>query len=248
MIETYLSKYREEEPEWIEKYLRGEQITFRDVMSSRVGYFPDSGDEGTLVKVGNKSHSVHSFLYVDTMRRMALDNCLSRDGFRGYHLVGQIEWQKNDLLPNGEYKYPSDIERYYSPRIKNTILWERPFCFSQFMERDEDKDDTWGAKHFVVTFLYADGIATYYQLFVREYKKVPWLFLLFNRWGLSLDRGGKLNRVIKVFNMYPPFVLCSTNSHIWENYKKVDDVSPVFGTIHNYRRDLYIHLSDTNIE
>ena len=26
---TYLGKYREEEPEWIEKSLRGEQITFR---------------------------------------------------------------------------------------------------------------------------------------------------------------------------------------------------------------------------
>jgi len=212
---SYLNNYREEEPKWIDKFLQGEQISFKDVMSSRIGYFPECGDEGTLVKVGNKSHSVHSFLYVDTMRRKGLENCLSKDGFRGYHLVGQIEWQMNDLLPNGAYNYPSGTYSNYSPTIQKTILQERPYCFSQIMERDEDRDDVWGAKHFVVTFLYADSIATYYQLFVKEYKKVPWLFLLFNRCGLSLDCGGKLNRVMKKYNMFPPFVLCSTNSHIW---------------------------------
>lgn len=38
-IYTYLKDYREEEPEWIARYLRGEQITFKDIMSTRVGYF-----------------------------------------------------------------------------------------------------------------------------------------------------------------------------------------------------------------
>ena len=37
-IYTYLKDYREEEPEWIGNYLRGEEITFKDIMSSRVGY------------------------------------------------------------------------------------------------------------------------------------------------------------------------------------------------------------------
>lgn len=66
-IYTYLKDYREEEPEWIARYLRGEQITFKDIMSTRVGYYPGSGFDGELMKVGNKSHSVHSFLYVDYM-------------------------------------------------------------------------------------------------------------------------------------------------------------------------------------
>ena len=35
---SYLNNYREEEPEWIARYLRGEEITFKDIMSSRVGY------------------------------------------------------------------------------------------------------------------------------------------------------------------------------------------------------------------
>ena len=81
-------------------------------------------------------------------------------------------------MPNGQYP----IDREIKARNANpNRLIEReyaPYCFSVIMERNEDKDDTWGAKHFVVTFLFADGIATYYQLFDKEYSKAPWLFLL----------------------------------------------------------------------
>jgi hypothetical protein len=40
-IYTYLKDYREEEPEWITRYLHGEGITFKDIMSSRIGYYPE---------------------------------------------------------------------------------------------------------------------------------------------------------------------------------------------------------------
>ena len=74
---SYLSNYREETPAWLEHYLQGEQIAFKDLMSSRVAYYPGSGDDGSLIKIGNKSHSVHSFLYVDYgVRRAELENAL----------------------------------------------------------------------------------------------------------------------------------------------------------------------------
>jgi len=56
---SYLSNYREETPVWLEHYLQGEQITFKDIMSSRVAYYPGSGDDGTLIKVCNISKNVH---------------------------------------------------------------------------------------------------------------------------------------------------------------------------------------------
>ena len=67
MIEMhqYLKNYREEIPAWLKNYTRGEKITFKDIMSSRVAYYPGSGHDGMLMRVGNMSHSVHSFLYVD---------------------------------------------------------------------------------------------------------------------------------------------------------------------------------------
>jgi hypothetical protein len=38
-IFSYLSNFRQEEPEYITRYLHGEKITFKDIMSSRVGYY-----------------------------------------------------------------------------------------------------------------------------------------------------------------------------------------------------------------
>ena len=76
---SYLSKFREETPVWLENYLHGEQLSFRDIMSSRVGYYPGSGYDETLMKVGNMSHSVHSFLYVDyLLKREDLGNHIAQ--------------------------------------------------------------------------------------------------------------------------------------------------------------------------
>lgn len=247
-IITYLKDYREEEPEWIAKYLRGEEITFKDIMSSRIGYYPGSEFDGDLMKVGNKSHSVHSFLYVDYMlKRKELEDHLAEEGsIRGYHPVGQIEWQESDLMPNGQYPIDFDIRpKHAIDGNPNTFVDpnEKPYCFSVIMERDEDQDKTRGAKHFVVTFLFADGIATYYQLFVKEYAKAPWLFLLQDHgFGGNYDefgRGGILDEIIQKNHCYPQFVICATNTRMWRGYDQVPDVAPVYGGMHNHERHLF---------
>ena len=138
----YLSKFREEEPAWIKRYLHGEQITFKDIMSSRVAYYPGSGYDGTLLKVGNMSHSVHSFLYVDYgISRKELENHLAqKNSIRGYHPIGRIEWEESNLLPNGQY--PMNINK--KPMFFEPTAFvdpnEKPYCFSLIMERDEDQD------------------------------------------------------------------------------------------------------------
>ena len=145
MFITYLQDYREEEPEWIARYLRGEKITFKDIMSTRVGYYPGSGFDGELMKVGNKSHSVHSFLYVDYMlKKKELESHLAEEGsILGYHPVGQIEWQESDLMPNGQYPLDMKIEPLHAEPNKFVRKGETPYCFSVIMERNEDKDDAW---------------------------------------------------------------------------------------------------------
>ena len=51
--------------------------------------------------MGNKSHSVHSFLYVDygVKRKELEDHLAQTDSILGYHHVGQIEWQERDVIP-----------------------------------------------------------------------------------------------------------------------------------------------------
>lgn len=241
-IYTYLKDYREEDPEWIARYLRGEQITFKDIMSTRVGYYPGSGFDGELMKVGNKSHSVHSFLYVDYMlKRKDLESHIAEEGsILGYHPAGQIEWQESDLMPNGQYPLDMNIRPLHAKPNSFVRKGETPYCISVIMERNEDKDDTWGAVHFVVTFLFADGIATYYQLFAKEYSKAPWLFLLQDYgFGGNYDEfgaGGILDKIIQRNHCYPTFVLCAGNTRIWRDYEKIEEVSPLeYGNRYLYK-------------
>lgn len=242
-INEYLSNYREDTPEWIDRYLRGEQITFKDIMSSRVAYYPGSGYDGTLLKEGNMSHSVHSFLYVDYLiKRHEMERHLAKkNSIRGYHPVGRIDWRGTDLLPNGqppvhERLAVKDPYKYVNP---NTM----PYCFSVIMERDTNQDDSRGAKHFVITFLFEDGITAYYELFVKEYEMAPWIMLLQDHClGLNYDcfgRGGILDAIISESKLYPNFVICGDNTRIWDGYKKVKEALPVYGGMHHNRRDLF---------
>lgn len=240
---SYLSNYREETPAWLENYLQGEQITFKDLMSSRVGYYPGSGDDGSLIKIGNKSHSVHSFLYVDYgVRRAELEKRIA-NSFRGYHPIQQIEWYESDIISNN-----TDSTEIQEPKFGNPDTFfvkdEKPYYLSAIMERDKERDDSWGAQHFVATFLFADGIDTYEQLFVKEYTKVPWLFLLQDHgWGGNYDRfgaDGKLDIIIKKNLCYPQFVICAKNTRIWNGYEQVLDAAPIYDGMHEDRRDLYV--------
>ena len=225
---SYLSKYREETPEWIGRYLRGEQITFRDIMSSRVGYYPGyfqrCNSDGTLIKVGNKSHSVHSFLYADLIKRDELEKqIVKEDSFRGYHPAGRIEWQESDVMPSGQHQILRTVHNNQ----------ETPYCFSMIMERDEDKDDAWGAEHFAITFLFGSFRDIYCSLFKREYSKAPWLILLNERYTRYNHE-----RTIQSRHGHPQFVIFAKNAIHWKGYEKVEDVSPVFGEF-RARRDLY---------
>ena len=88
MISTnvYLSQLREEILQWLADYRPGGRVSFSDFMSGRVGYYPGSGLDGHLVKVGGMSHSVHCFLYVDYLEtREHIVRELAVNGFRGYH-------------------------------------------------------------------------------------------------------------------------------------------------------------------
>lgn len=245
-IEEYLSQHREDTPQWLSNYNSEAKITFTDIMSSRVGYYPGSGLDGNLIIVGNKSHALHSYLYVDYhIRKKELINEFSRpDSIRGYHSIGHIEWKATDILPNGPYRI--DITR--RPRNNEdpnffVLSDETPYCITEIMERDAALDDSWGAERFAITFLFADGIATYYQLFCKEYKIAPWIFLLQDHgFGGNYDifgKGGILDEIILTHKVRPKYVLCAKNTLIWDGYKPLDQVTPTYGGMHHSQRMLY---------
>lgn len=241
----YLLQFEEETPKWLNNYNEGIEVTFADIMSGRVGYYPGSGYDGTLIKVGNMSHAVHSYLYVDYwLKKNDLVNHLKHpNSVRGYHRIGRIEWTQKDIMPNG--MYPLTVDRV--PRhCEASVLVDReekPYCFTDIMERDADKGDDWGAKRFAITFLFADGIVTYYQLFCKEFGKAPWIFLLQDH-GLGgnydmFGRGGILDEIILKSDVRPEFVLCATNTRIWDGYEVLPHLAAVCGGMHHNPRVLY---------
>ena len=154
--------------------------------------------------------------------------------------IGRIEWKEEDILPNG----PQVMNLSKCPRM-NPLAFkpEKPYCFTEILERDSDKDDYWGSKRFAITFLCADGIAAYHQLFFGEYKKAPWLVLLQDHaFGCNYDkfgRGGLLDEIIKNSHIKPEYVLCADNTHIWDGYAKVEGIPSISGGMYQNSRSLY---------
>ena len=225
---------------WGCKYEKGMPVSFSDIMAGRVAYYPGSGYDGTLIKVGNRSRAVHSYLYVDygIGKEDLIKHLAEPNSIYGYHSIGRIEWSEKDILPNGQY--PLNVNKKprtpYRGPFKSD---EKPYCFTEIMERNPDKDDDFGAKKFAVTFLFADGIATYYQLFCMEYKKAPWVFLLQDHgFGGNYDEfgeGGLLDTIIKRNGIRPQFVICASNTRIWDGYKEITELPPIYDGEHNPR-------------
>lgn len=241
-MKEYLHRFKEPMPEWLRQYKCGDHVSFAEFIGGRVGYYPGSGFDGTLIALCNRAHCVHSFLHVDygLTREMLEEHLNERDCFKGYHSIGRVEWSVHDLTPNTpicNHEIEKGCQRYAFAKETS------PYCFLEIHERDADKGDDWGAERFAVAFLFADGIATYHQLFVREYNKAPWIFLLqdhgfggnYNRFG----RNGILDRIIESYNCRPEYVICDEPANVWMGYKVIDGVNPIRRRMHRQLRYLF---------
>lgn len=234
-------------PQWLKDYKPGDRVSFGDFMSSRIGYYPGSGDDGCLIKTCNMAHCVHCFIQVDygIAEDMLKREAEEFNAFNGYRAIGRVDWSERDLAPHGQY---APNFRFTEPETRRAVEGfgrdknVEPYCFMEVYERNSDKGEDWGAERFAVTFLFADGIATYYQLFCREYRRAPWIFLLqdhgFGGNYAGFGRESLMERAMKANGCWPENVLCADNTGIWDGYGKVDS-APVIGGMHANRRFLY---------
>lgn len=250
-IVQYLRNHSEKMPEWLERFQPGDRVSFAEVMSGRIGYYPGSGSDGQLIKLGNMSHTVHTYLYVDYLeRRERIRESLIRPGsIRGYHILGRMEFNKEDLLPNGPYPLFTRRVPRCSPDTFRRNMPDEWYCEMFIWERDADRSSAWGAQRFATVFLCEDGIETYYQLFVKEYVKAPWIMLLQDHgFGCNYDsfgKGGILEEIIIRSDIRPLFVLVGKNTRIWPGYQKLD-CAPEIGGMNHMQRYLYVRDSNAS--
>lgn len=227
-MHEYLKEFREDVPQWLTDYQPGDKVSFDEFMRCRVGYYPGAEFDGNLVKIGNMSHSVHCFLHADYgVSREEMEKHLAKDGcLADYHSIGKVDW--SDAV---------HIDGH--PGFRKL----KPYCFMEVFERNADKDDSWGAERLAVTFLLADGINAYEQLFVSQYKKSPWIFLLQDHgFGGNYDRfgrGGALDRIMQKVEEKPEFVICGVNTDVWGGYFRINRVLATCGGMHRTTRHLY---------
>lgn len=238
-IEDYLSQFREPTPYWLKYYHPGDTVRFSDFMDGRVAYYPGCGLDSCLVDVAANAGCVHSFLYVDYMtRRKDIEDFLAHRGFRNYRSIGRIEFSEKDLVPNGQYRLDLDYKPSQNP-MTFVNKEEKPYCFMEIMEYHAN----FYTDRIAVTFLFADGIMSYYQLFVKEYAKAPWLFLLIDHgFGGNYDlfgEGGLLEKIITHHHCFPEQVLCYKYNSIWPGYEQVEGVDSIRGGIHQDERIMY---------
>ena len=246
-IYAMLANNPEKMPQWLKDYKPGDIVSFKDFMSSRIGYYLGSGYDGCLVKTCNRAHCVHSFIHVDygiAEHELKLE-AEDFNAFNGYHVIGRVDWRESDLAPHGQNAPNFSMMNREMERAMSFVRKDvNPYCFLEVYERNDNKGDDWGAERFAVTFIFADGIATYYQLFCREYRKAPWIFLLqdhgFGGNYAGFGHGKLMERVMEVNNCWPENVLCADNTSIWKHYEIVD-AAPVIGGMHHNIRYLYKH-------
>lgn len=244
-MSTYLKTLREDMPSWLADYHPGDYVAFSDFMSGRLGYYPGCSIDGSLIRTANRAHCVHSFLYVDygVTREVVKRELGKENAFLGYHSIGRVEWPIHEILPSGRHML-SHITRNHNKAKELKREDVQPFCLMEIYERNQNKEDSWGAERFALTYLFADGIDAYYQLFVEQYKKAPWLFLLqdhgFGNNYNSFGKGGKLHRIIHNYDLYPDFVINdSVYPTIWDGYHRIPDVKPIVGGMWRNERGLY---------
>lgn len=236
----YLQQYSEETPQWLLNYRPGDKVSFKDFMSGRVGYYPYSQLDGSFMKLGNRSQSVHCFLYVDdTVTKGEFVAILKSPGINGYHQVGMCDWNMKDICPNGPHPLDSSLSIQDFLSRKGPVGDE--FCSLVVFERDSNQPEECGANRFAVAFLKSDPIAAYYQLFAKEYKKVPWLFMLSSFRDMvdskELGRGKLLHRILESSNQWPEYVIADNRWIIWPPYNE-EEVEP-FCRTHQHSNEKY---------
>ena len=243
-IAEYLSQFPEDMPEWLAEYRPADKISFANVMSSRIAYYPGFGSDGTLLEAVNPSHSVHSYIFTDYLNKRNYDLVQLRN-IKGYHSIGHVDWEWEEIMPNGDFplnvKYRFELEpEFFSKHQPNQHY------MTEIYERNEE-DDSIGPGRIAITILCKDGIDAYYQLFIRQYDHIPWVFLLQDHGSLGCNydyfgKGGLLD-LIMVYNCaYPRYTICENGfgTVLWDRYSKIEEVTPIVGGMHHSKRSLYV--------
>lgn len=231
-------------PDWLAGFHDSAAFPREQFFASRVIYYPGSGTDGQPVKLFGSTHSAHCFVYADYgVGRATVEAELEHreHRFRGYHTLVRVNLAERDLSPHGWTPHINPAE---AVRERYCFATAPPFGFLEVLERDQELEDSHGARRLAILFLGADGIAAYDALFCQKgIVSAPFAVVVqdhgfggnYNRFG----RDGLLERIAVRCRVIPRWLLVAENTDPWAGFERVPGVEGDSGGMNHHLRFLY---------
>ena len=221
-ILDYLRRvHREPVPRWLEEG----DFSLDRFFESRTVYYPGAGHDGSPIKLFNRSHSAHCFVWVD--RRYDFDELMRREGAEGFDLKGY----------DVRHVHHTDIviRTVYGPPVRN------PSCHMVVYDRQPYLGDEHGAERLALLVVRAEAHSAYEQIYGGRFRGNPPFAAVIQDHGLGGSEvmtghsfGGCDSPIFHAAqrNGFPRFLLCGIGhggTRSWPRYEKVDNIHSTFG-------------------
>ena len=224
----YFSQDPEQMPAWLKNHKKGGKVDFSQLLASRIVYYPGSWFDGSPIRTFNTAHAAHIYVYADYGNsKEKVDNALSNEAFKGYHLYDEQEVSREDMLPSPLCYHITEEERQFAVSgYDMSISPDEAFAFLKIYERNENYGDEHGAWRFALLYIAADANATYDALFGNT-NITPYACVVCANMGSGYTcfvRDSLLEKIAQRTNCLPQYLLCMQD-YGWEGYAMLRTVS-----------------------
>ncbi len=232
-------------PAWLMACGPEDPFPREEFFSSRVVYYPGSGDDGHSLKIFGGSHAAHCFVFADYMqgadvyKAQLLDNG-HRGHPKGYQTKVVKDLTERTLAPRG---WKPHLRFDSNHPFAKTQPKGGPFALWSLLERMEGFTDEHGPQRLALLVIGGEAVATYDALFCQVGSVAPYAVLLQDHgFGGNWTRfGGPDSPLFQLAAAHGlpewTFIGDTSGTAPWPSYHVVS--GPDQGGMHNVPRRLY---------
>ena len=217
-IHGYLHRvHREPVPKWLEE----DAFSLDRFFESRTVYYPGAGCDGSPIKLFNRSHNAHCFLWVDQRYDFDQMKTMGELDLKGYEIRHA---RQMDLEIRTDYRSPVG-----NTSCSHMVAYDRRPGFG----------DKHGATNLAILFVRAEAHSAYEQIYGGRFKENPPFAVVIQDHGLGGDLtghsfGGSDSPIFHAAQRsgFPRFLLCGIGhggTRVWPRYAKVHNIRSTFG-------------------
>ena len=260
----YLSKWAQPLPQWLD---RGD-YSLHNFFSSRTMFYPGSGSDGHPLAIFNKSHSAHSYFFVD--QEYTAPNPIEKLGrsprgyetvFEKHYSIAELKEDSTNQLPEENLKLLETKPTCNGPRVYGCAMASEMQAAADsktalrllVYERDSKLSKDHGAERFAVFCLGMEARTAFEWFYGTMFRTNPPFAILLQDHGFGgdfarnapapLDSGfgdpdGVLYGAAEESGL-PEFLIVADNTNCWRGYAPLKEVDPDIGGMAGHERRLF---------